>query len=513
MNYTGQSPTPPKGGPQAPWVAKAPKVRGLARPGKRPRSAAAGQRSKVPSMKMSSPSPLNLNQELDITIYALAYGGEGIAKHAGMVVFVPGGLPGDVLRVRLTQVKPKFARGECVQMLQPSAQRQETFCSLSDACGGCSWQALAYAEQLETKRTFVENALVHVGHIKAPQVAPTVKATPQTGYRHKIQIPFQENGNGLAAGFFAKNTHAVVPLENCPNQPDLGNKIFREAAALLRAYGYHGYDEARDTGQVRHLVIRLGAATREALAILVTRERELPRLGEWAEELRRSVPELVGVLQNVNSVKTNVILGSEFRTLFGRPFYFEQIRGLKYRVSADSFFQVNPFQMPALAEAVLAAAELTGKETVADLYCGVGWLTLEAARHARWCAGVECVRGAVDDARANAKLNNMNNVEFLAADAGAGAAQLRAKGVKPDVVFVDPPRKGCDAQTLEAVLSLAPKRIVYSSCNPVTLARDLALLLPRGYVLKGVQPVDMFPHTYHVESVACLVKNGEKHGS
>ncbi|NTV52465.1 MAG: 23S rRNA (uracil(1939)-C(5))-methyltransferase RlmD, partial [Candidatus Firestonebacteria bacterium] len=450
-------------------------------------------------------------QEIDLTIYALAYGGEGIAKHEGMVVFVPGSLPGDVARVRLTQVKPKFARGEAVKLLTPSPQRVEPFCSLADACGGCTWQSLAYAVQLETKRSFVENALVHVGHIKAAPVSPTVKAAPQTGYRHKIQIPFQPGPNGLASGFFAKNTHTVVPLESCPNQPDLGNKIYREAAELLRAYGYRGYDEAKDAGQIRHLVIRLGANTKEALAILVTRERDLPRLAEWAGELRQRVPELVGVLQNINPAKTNVILGSETRTLYGRPFYFEQLRGLKYRISADSFFQVNPFQMPSLAEAVLAGAGLTGRETVVDLYCGVGWLTLEAARQARWCAGIECVRAAIDDARANAQLNNLSNVEFFTADAAAGAAKLRAQGMQPDVVFVDPPRKGCDRPALEAVLSLRPQRLVYSSCNPVTLARDLALLLPRGYVLKSVVPVDLFPHTYHVESVATLVRKGEQH--
>jgi len=456
---------------------------------------------------------LLLNQEIDLSIYALAYGGEGIAKHEGMVVFVPGGLPGDTVRVKLTQVKSKFARGEWVKLLVPSPQRVEPFCAHADACGGCTWESLDYAQQLETKRTFVENALVHVGHLKNVSVSPTLKAVPQTGYRHKIQIPFQAGSDGLVAGFYAKSTHSIVPLESCPNQPDLGNKIYREAAALLRSYGFRGYNEARDTGQVRHLVIRLGANTREALAILVTRERDLPRLAEWAGELRQRVPALVGVLQNVNANRTNVILGTEMHTLFGRPFYFEQLRGLKYRGSADSFFQVNPFQMPAMAEAVLAGAALTGRETVVDLYCGVGWLTLEAARAARWCAGVECVRGAIDDARANAQLNNMSNVEFLTADAGSGAAQLRAKGMKPDVVFVDPPRKGCEPPVLDALLSLNPRRVVYVSCNPVTLARDLELLLARGYALKSVQPVDLFPHTYHVETVATLVKNGDQHGA
>jgi 23S rRNA (uracil1939-C5)-methyltransferase len=460
---------------------------------------------------MSSGSSLTLDQEVSLTIYALAYGSEGIAKHEGMVVFVPEALPGDTVRVRLTQVKSKFARGEIVELIKPSDKRVQPFCSHASACGGCTWEALEYGEQLEAKRIFVENALVHIGHLKTVTVNPTLKASPQAGYRHKIQIPFQQGSGGVTAGFYAKHTHSVVPVEECPNQPALGNKIFREARALIKQFGYTGYNEISDQGQVRHLVIRLGANTHEALAILVTRERELPRLSEWAAELRQRIPELVGVLQNVNPAKTNVILSSEYRTLFGRAFFFEQLRGLKYRISAESFFQVNPFQMPALAGVVLEAAALTGKETVLDLFCGVGWLTLELARQARWVVGVESVRLAIEDARANAQLNNMNNVEFIAADASAGAAQLRAKGVKPDVVVVDPPRKGCDRSVIDVILRWRPKRIVYVSCNPVTLARDLALMFPRGYALKSAQPVDLFPHTYHVETVACLVRIGEPH--
>lgn len=458
---------------------------------------------------MPSRSSLLPNQEIQLTIYALAYGGEGIAKHEGIVVFVPEGLPGDVVRVKLTQVKAKFARGVIQSWVTPSPKRVASFCAQGAACGGCTWDALEYGEQLTAKHAFVENALMHVGRLKTADVRPTLKASPQTAYRHKMQIPFQPGADGLTAGFYAKHSHTVVPIDECPNQPALGNKIFREARTLLQQHGYTGYDEAADRGQVRHLVIRLGANTHEALVILVTRERELPRLTEWAAALQQRVPELVGVVQNINTEKTNVILGSKYHTLFGRPFLFERIRELTFRISAESFFQVNPFQMPAMAEAVLEAAALTGRETVVDLFCGVGWLTLELARKARWVVGVENVAHAIDDARANAKTNSLNNLEFLAADAGVGADILRAKGLAPEVVVVDPPRKGCDRPVIDVILRWKPKRIVYVSCNPVTLARDLALLTPKGYSVLWVQPIDLFPHTYHVESVACLVRSGD----
>lgn len=447
---------------------------------------------------------LVVGQELTLTVYALAYGGEGIAKHEGIVVFIPEAIPGDTLRVRLVQVKQKFARAECLEVLTPAPDRLAPFCPQANACGGCTWQHLAYPAQLEAKRLFVENTLLHLGRLKGVEVPPTLKAAPQAGYRHKIQIPFQAGPDGLRAGFFAKQSHDVVPIDDCPIQPPLGNRIFRAVRELAAEYGYSGYDEAVHAGQLRHLVIRLSLSEREALAVLVTAPRDLPRLAEFAAELRRRVPELAGVLQNVNSEKTNVILGREFRTLSGRNHLYETVKGLRYRISAESFFQVNPHQLPALSDAVLAAAALTGHETVVDLFCGVGALTLELARRARWTVGIETAKSSIEDARANALLNNLAGVEFLCADAGAGVAQLRGKRLHPDVVVLDPPRKGCEPALLDALAAWRPKRIVYVSCNPVTLARDLARL-GRTYRVAAVQPIDLFPHTYHVESVASLI--------
>jgi 23S rRNA (uracil1939-C5)-methyltransferase len=397
-----------------------------------------------------------------LTVYALAYGGEGIAKHKGMVVFIPGALPGDEVRVRILRVKKRFARGEMLQIIKASSDRIPPFCSQAGICGGCTWQQLAYSAQLKAKQSLVENVLQHIGRLKSIPVHNIIKAASLNGYRHKIQIPFQgETG---------------------------------KVQAMKRQ------------GQVRHLVIRLGLHTREILAMLVTGESELPRIYEFAEELHHRIPEVVGVVQNINPAATNVLLGPEFKLLAGRPYYYEEIRGIRYRISAPAFFQINPCQLPSLAEAVLQAAALSGRETVVDLFCGVGFLTLELARHARMVLGIESVAPAIEDALANKHLNDFSNVDFIAGDAGEGVTRLRAKGFAPEVVVLDPPRKGCEPRLLQKLLAWAPRRIVYISCNPVALARDLAGLAEGGYQVNYIQPLDMFPHTYHVESVTSLTR-------
>jgi len=447
-----------------------------------------------------------VGQEFTLAVYALAYGGEGIAKHQGLVFFIPETAPGDEVRARVVQVKKQFVRAEVLELIRASPERRTPFCPVAGACGGCSWQHMTYPAQLEAKRLLVENALLHVGRFKSAPVLPAMKSLAQTGYRHKIQIPFQAAAGRLLAGFYAKQSHRIVPFEDCPAQPAAGNRVFRAVRELAGEFGYRGYDEARHAGDLRHLVIRIGHQAGEAVAILVTAVEDVPRLAEFAAALSRRVPEVVGVVQNVNPQQTNVVLGRNFRLLHGRGCLYETVRGLRFRVSAPSFFQINPLQLPVLAETVLAAAQAGSRDTVLDLYCGVGWLTLELARLARRAIGVESAHSAVDDARTNLHLNHAANVEFLLADVCDGVRQLLAAGFKPDVVVIDPPRKGCAPGLLPLLRKLAPGRIVYVSCNPVTLARDLAVLCSGPYQVQSVQPVDMFPHTYHVESVASLVR-------
>ncbi len=423
-----------------------------------------------------------------------------------MVVFIPGAFPGDEVRVRVLRVKKRFARGEILQIIKSSPDRKPSFCSQAEMCGGCTWQQLAYPAQLKAKQSLVENVLQHVGRLKSIPVHNIIKAAPLAGYRHKMQIPFQGETGRVQAGFYARQTHTIVPVEACPVQPAAGNRLFRTVQELVQEFGYSGYDETKRQGQVRHLVIRMGLHTREILAMLVTAECGLPRIYEFADELCHRIPEVVGVVQNINSAATNVLLGSEFKLLAGRPYYFEEIRGIRYRISAPAFFQINPYQLPSLAETVLQAAALTGRETVVDIFCGVGFLTLELARHARIVLGIESAASAVEDALANKHLNDFSNVDFIGGDAGEGITRLRAKGFAPEVVVLDPPRKGCDPALLAKLLAWAPRRIVYISCNPVTLARDLAGMAEGGYHVNYIQPLDIFPQTYHVESVTSLVR-------
>ncbi len=450
---------------------------------------------------------IKVGDQLELEVYALAYGGEGIAKHQGLVVFVPEALPGDTVLVTILQVKKRFARGELNAIIKPSGKRVETFCNKAAVCGGCTWQHFNYPDQLKAKQAFVENALQHVGHLKAAHVLPVIKAVPNQGYRHKIQIPFQQIDGQLAAGFYSKKTHRVVPIEECPVQPGLGNKIFKTFLSLAQQYGYTGYDETTQSGQLRHLVIRLNKQLKEASVVVVTQEKDLPHLQELAQTLHQAIPEISGVVHNLNQAQTNVILGPHYKTLVGRSYLYEEIGGLKYRVSVESFFQVNPHQLGHLAQVVLNYAALNGYEKVVDLYCGVGFFTLEAARKARMVYGIENVPHAIEDAQANKHLNQFTNVEFKCQDATQGVEELIAKGFLPDVLILDPPRRGCDPQLLKKIMAWKTKRLVYISCNPVSLARDLALLTKGGYRIHQVQPLDLFPHTYHIESVASLVRS------
>lgn len=445
-------------------------------------------------------------EEYTVAVYALAYGGEGLARHAGMVIFIPGAVPGDQVRVKIREVKPRFARGELLEVTASSEDRCPPFCPLAGRCGGCTWQHLSYPRQLEAKRLFIENSLQHVGHLKGVLVPPTLKASPLTQYRHKIQIPFQQRQGALVSGFYERQSHTIIPMEECPVQPALANRIYRAVRELAAGRRLPGFDPSQPGNQLRHLIIRIGSQTREALVMLVTRFREWPGLEEFAGELQQQIPELVGVVQNINPDATNVILGDEFRSLAGRPFLYEEVRGLKYRISAEAFFQVNPFQLTSLAESVLQAAALTGKETAVDLFCGVGFFTFELARKAKRVVGVESVPASVEDARANLHLNHVSNADFLALDATLGVETLAAKGFVPDVAVMDPPRQGCSPALLQKFRTWKPRRVVYISCNPVTQARDLGILSRLGYQVQTVQPIDLFPHTYHIESVAGLVR-------
>lgn len=457
--------------------------------------------------------------EVTLRIEALAAEGLGVGRLDGFVVFVPLGAPGDVVRARVQRVRPRYAEAELLAVLEPGPDRIAPPCPAFGRCGGCALQHLRYEAQLAWKRRWVADALQRIGRLQGVEVRPVLGMDPPWYYRNKSVIPIRGRPGRLQLGFYARRTHRLVPFprEGCAIQHPRIEAAVRAAARWLNApgRGLAGYDPETGTGLLRHLVVRVGIRTGEVLLGIVVHGPGFAGEDDFARTLAREVEGLVGVLKNVNRDWINAILGPETVTLYGRPYLNEVLGGLRFRVSLASFFQVNPVQAERLYAIALDEALPAGGPAPAwlvDAYSGTGTLALLAARRLGGRGRVTAVEvdpRAVADARANARLSGLKGVEFLQAAAEEALPRLARQGARPSAVILDPPRKGCDAAVLEACLRLAPRRIVYVSCNPATLARDLGLLTAGGaYRVRLVQPVDMFPQTAHVEVVASLEPAG-----
>lgn len=463
-------------------------------------------------------SPVNTNEEIELTVTGLASDGDGVGRYRNFTVFVPLAAPGDRLRARITEVKPRYAKAEPLAVLSSGPDRVAPRCPVTETCGGCAWQQVDYRAQLAWKRRQVADALQRVGRLGHVEVPPAIGMGTPWHYRNKAAVPFGRGaGGGIAVGFYSRGSHDIVDLPGeCALQHPLINRVIAVVREETAARGWQPYDESSGTGLLRHVVVRVGVRTGEALVVPVINAPALPDEDGLAAALTARVPELVGVVKNINTARTNVIFGPETRSIAGRDYVEEVLGGLRFRVSAPSFFQVNTLQAERLFSLAVEFAGLTGEELVVDAYCGTGAMALLAAGRARRVWGVEVVAEAVEDAKKNARLNGIDNACFLAARVEDVLPGLRDGGRGPDVVFLDPPRKGCDPATLAACKAMGPRRIVYVSCNPATLARDLAVLTGlerRGegegravYRVDVVQPVDMFPHTAHVECVAKLTR-------
>lgn len=451
-------------------------------------------------------SPVKAGDSIDLPIHGLGHRGEGVGRYDGLVVFVPGAVPGDRVQARVTEVKRGYARAELEGVLEPSADRVTPRCPFFEQCGGCQLQHIAYEKQLELKRQLVIDALTRIGGLADVLVHLTIGMHTPWAYRNKAQFPIGYQSGRVIAGFFAPRSHHIVDIESCDIQHPLGNQLMREVKALAAEYGVPIYNEHTHSGVLRHVIVRVGRGTGEVLAVLVTKDEAFPHGAEIAQKLMERVPGLVGVVQNINPERTNVVLGRESKVLAGVGHVTEYLGPFVFKISPASFFQVNAEQTEILYGKVVEYAALSGTETVVDLYCGIGSITLFLAQKAAQVIGIEWVAEAVADAEENAALNDVDNVRFIAGDAAIEMPRLARGGVHADVIVVDPPRKGCEEAVLSAMAQMGPKRIVYVSCNPASLARDLRRLHELGYDTLEVQPVDMFPHTAHVECCALLTR-------
>ena len=442
------------------------------------------------------------NQIYEAVISDYTSQGQGIAKIEGCAVFIPNAMMGERIRVRIEKAQKTWASGKIVELLERSEHRVNRQCPVAKLCGGCDFWHMDYAEECRLKAERVRQALNRIGGEDLDQI-DILSAPTCYGYRNKAQYPVSSRKGKAFAGFFRAGTHDVVENERCLILPEEMDQVKDAVIRHMNTFRIPAYNEQSHTGLVRHIYVRRGAVSKQVLVCLAVNGRSIPH----AEELIQNLQKIEGfttLVLSVNTKRGNTILGDEMITLYGAGYIEDTLCGLTFRLSPRSFYQVNHHQAQRLYAAAIEQAQITKDDTVLDLYCGVGTITLAMAGAAGRVIGVEVIRQAVEDARENAKRNGIENAEFFCGDAGQAALELEKNGVRPDVVVVDPPRKGLNADTIEALHRMQPRRIVYVSCDPATLARDVALLRERGFTLQNALAADLFPRCAHVETVVCL---------
>lgn len=444
---------------------------------------------------------------IEVTIEDLSEEGTGIGKFEGMTFFIKDAVIGDRVRAKIMKLKKTYGFARLMEVLTPSPDRVEPLCPVARQCGGCQIQAMSYEAQLAFKTRKVENNLKRIGKFEEIPMESIIGMEDPFHYRNKAQFPFGKNRDGkIITGFYAGRTHSIIENTSCHLGKEVNEEILEKILAWMNAFHVEPYNEATGKGLMRHSLIRCGFRTGEIMVCLVINGRKIPGEEALVDSLK-IIPGMTSISLNVNKEKTNVILGREVINLWGRPYIEDYIGEVKYQISPLSFFQVNPVQTERLYGKALEYAGLTGEETVWDLYCGIGTISLFLARKARKVYGVEIIPDAIEDARRNASLNGFTNTEFYVGKAEEVLPEKYEKeGVRADVIVVDPPRKGCDENLLSTMVRMQPERIVYVSCDSATLARDLRYLCDNGYELKRVCPADMFPQTVHVETVCLLSK-------
>ncbi len=452
---------------------------------------------------------LKKNDEIRLEITALTSQGSGVGRFDSMAVFVEGAAPGDIILAHIILVKSSYAVGIIKKVLKPSKHRIPCDCGAFGSCGGCSYRHISYEEELSEKRQRVVDAFERIGSINTP-VGEILHSKHTERYRNKAQYPVALTSQGKTLiGFYAKKSHRVVDCRDCLLQPAEFEGLLRVVERWAALAGVTVYDEEKKRGVLRHIYIRKGFKTGQVMVCLVMTSRLVPKQEQLVEALLNENKNIRSIVLNVNQADTNVILSQECITLWGAPYIEDELCSLRFRISPLSFFQVNPEGAEILYKKAAEYAGLAGNEVLLDLYCGTGTIGLSMAKNAKKVIGVEIIPQAIENAKENAKLNGIENAEFFCDDASGAAKRLSESGTKIDVIVLDPPRKGCSRDVIEAAVKMNPKRIVYVSCDSATLARDCAVFSELGYETSAITPVDMFPRTVHVETV-CLLSRKDK---
>ncbi|WP_028830047.1 23S rRNA (uracil(1939)-C(5))-methyltransferase RlmD [Proteocatella sphenisci] len=450
---------------------------------------------------------LKKDEIYEIQIVDMGNKGEAIGKTDGFTVFVDGAVKGDLVKGRITLSKKNYAVADLVEIVTPSEDRVTPRCELSGICGGCQIMHMDYKKQLEMKSDQLRQSLVRIGKIENPNLLPIIGMEDPYNYRNKAQFPLEIDSKGnLQIGFYKKFSHNVIPFDTCHIQDPINDKILKVVKEYIAKNEITIYDEKTNEGNIKRIVTKVGFKTGEVMVVIVTKGKILKNNDQLVSMLKKEVPGLTTVVQNINSKQTNVILGHKNFVLYGTGTITDKLHDLVFEISPNSFYQVNPVQTDVLYSKALEFADIDSTKTVVDVYCGIGTISLFLAQKAKKVIGIEVLEESIEDAKRNAEINKLSNAEFLCGKAEEVLPKLYEEGIRADVVVVDPPRKGCEEIVLKTIAEMNVEKIVYISCNPSTLARDIEILSHHGYKMEKVQGVDMFPHSMHIESVTLLVK-------
>ena len=448
---------------------------------------------------------LKKNDRIKLKIESCSSNGSGVGHYEGMAIFVPATAPGDEITAHILKVKKTYAYAKVESVDVPSPDRIEAECPVYLRCGGCVFSHMKYSAEADIKASHVAECFRRIGGVE-PEFEPIIAAETDFGYRNKAQFPVSVENGEVKLGFYSAHSHRVVHCPSCRLQPAEFEEILGVFSDYIKENGISAYNEIEHKGLLRHIYLRKGAKSGEIMVCAVINGKKLPDENGLAEKLTAKCPAIKSIIINSNTEKTNVILGKHCRTLWGEDYITDILCGLRFRISPLSFYQVNRDQAEKLYGKAAEYANLSGNETVLDLYCGAGTIGLSMASKAKSIIGVEIVPEAIEDANLNAALNGIENAEFICGDAPKAAEILKDKGIRPDVIILDPPRKGCAPDMIETAAAMSPERIVYVSCDPATLARDCGIFATLGYETVKATPVDMFPRTGHVETVCLLTK-------